>query len=207
MRSLSHGAPAHELQLMDPDFRQDGTTYYSVESGAAVAIAYHPKRTVHTMGSLVSTGLQMGAVGLGTGTIAVYGQDGDQIRFYEIDQTVVSLAGEYFYFQKDSLAEIRTILGGAVPTHLLTREAFALYWNHLNSDGALAVHVTSRYLDLTPVVRMLASELGKQAIWISSDENPHSGVSVPDWVLVTDNRLFLNPLGDVESSNSLADTC
>ena len=127
----------------------------------------------------------------------MYGQDGDRISFYEIDQTVVLLAGEYFYFQKDSFAEIRTILGGAVPTHLLTRETFSLYWKHLNSDGVLAVHVTSRYLDLAPVVRMLASELGKQAIWISSGGNPHSGVSVPDWVLVTDNRLFLNPLGDV----------
>ena len=38
MRSLSHGVPAHELQLMDPDFRQDGTTDHSVESGAAVAL-------------------------------------------------------------------------------------------------------------------------------------------------------------------------
>ncbi len=81
--------------------------------------------------------------------------------------------------------------GDAVPTHLLTREAFALYWNHLKPDDILAVHITSRYLDLTPIVRTLATDSGKQALWINSDENPHGGVSASDCVVVTENDTFL----------------
>ena len=40
----------------------------------------------------------------------------------------------------------------SVPMHLLTREAFAGYRRHLRPDGLLMVHISNRYLDLTPVI-------------------------------------------------------
>ena len=51
----------------------------------------------------------------------------------------------------------------AIPTHLLTREAFEVYRRHLAPGGVLAVHVTNRYLDLKPVVRGAAAALALEA--------------------------------------------
>lgn len=79
----------------------------------------------------------------------------------------------------------------AIPVHLLTREAFAIYWRHLHSDGILAVHVSNRYLDLTAVVRKLAELNGKDAVWIEGAADEEQGVTPSRWVLVTSNRAFL----------------
>ena len=49
----------------------------------------------------------------------------------------------------------------AIPVHLLTREAFALYFRHLQPGGVLAVHVSNKHLDLEPVVAMAAESLGQ----------------------------------------------
>ena len=59
--------------------------------------------------------------------------------------------------QFDVLA-VDAFSGDAIPVHLLTRQAYALYWRHLKPDGVLAVHVSSRYLALAPVVAMGAAE-------------------------------------------------
>ena len=49
----------------------------------------------------------------------------------------------------------------AIPVHLLTREAFSTFRAHLREPGGiLAVHITNRYLDLEPVVRRAALDLG-----------------------------------------------
>ena len=47
----------------------------------------------------------------------------------------------------------------AIPVHLLTREAFVLYFRHLKPEGVLAVHVSNKPLDLTPVVKLAARSL------------------------------------------------
>ena len=75
--------------------------------------------------------------------------------------------------------------------HLLTKEAFALYWQQLKPDGVLAVHITNGHLNLSPVIRNLAKEFEKQAILINNKPdrfNPYSS----EWVLVTSNEQFLN---------------
>ena len=61
--------------------------------------------------------------------------------------------------------------GDAIPIHLLTREAFDLYWKHLKSDGILAIHISNAYLDLKPVVNALARERGMRTILIEDDGN------------------------------------
>ncbi len=48
----------------------------------------------------------------------------------------------------------------AIPVHLLTEEAMALFLHHLRPDGVLAVHISNRYLDLQPVVESEAAVLG-----------------------------------------------
>lgn len=225
-RELYHGAIQHGLQWMDPQYRRYATSYYGQDSGVAVAIKHHPKRLARATGALPGSGLYVGAVGLGTGTIATLGYEGDRFRFYEIDKEVMVLAKEYFHFLSESSAEVQIVLGDAritlaremesggsqqfdvlvmdgfsgdaIPVHLLTREAFDLYWNHLTPDGILAVNISNLHLDLVPVVRTLAEEQGKQAVLISNSAKRRDGISSADWVLVTGNQAFLASEGTVE---------
>jgi len=47
--------------------------------------------------------------------------------------------------------------GDAIPVHLLTVEAFDIYWKHLNPEhGVIAVHISSNHIDLLPVTGALA---------------------------------------------------
>src|SRR5690606_17887450 len=113
--------------------------------------------------------LNVGCVGLGAGTIVVYGREGDAFCFYEINPDIVAFADEYFTYLRQSAAATEIVLGDgrivleheltsggsrqfdllildaftgdAIPLHLMTREAFDLYWRHLKPDGILAVHV------------------------------------------------------------------
>ena len=56
------------------------------------------------------------------------------------------------------LLVIDAFTGDSVPTHLLTREAFALYGRKLTADGVLALHVSNKYLDFVPVVEAVAAD-------------------------------------------------
>ena len=76
--------------------------------------------------------------------------------------------------------------------HLLTKEAFALYFRHLKPDGILAVHTSNTYLDLAPVVKLLADDARYSARLISSEEDAPALISSADSVLVTRNQRFLD---------------
>jgi hypothetical protein len=77
--------------------------------------------------------------------------------------------------------------GDAIPVHLLTREALALYAEALREDGVLAVHVTNHYLDLKAVVRGLATDAGRQVVEIETDDDYLRGLDGNTWMLVTGN--------------------
>ena len=129
------------------------------------------------------TNRRIGLVGLGTGTLAVWGKAGDYLRIYEIDESVERIARRRFSFLRDSEAQIEVVLGDArlsmeresdqrfdilvldafssdaIPVHLLTREAFEIYRRHLRPDGVIAVHISNVYLDLEPIVLRTAEDL------------------------------------------------
>jgi len=105
--AMSHGITVHGLQFIKPELRDVPTTYYIHDGGAGVALLNHPR---------AGQGLKVGLLGLGVGTLAVYGQPGDQYRLYEINSIVTDLAagqGGYFSFVSDSKANITTVLGDA----------------------------------------------------------------------------------------------
>jgi hypothetical protein len=179
---------------------------------------YHPRR-------LEQQEMRIGVIGLGTGTMAVYGRQGDYIRFYEINPGVLQLSDKYFTYRKDSPAKIEVALGDArvlmeierqrgesqkydvlvvdafssdaIPVHLLTRECFQTYRYHLKEDGILAIHITNRYFDLSPIVRNLiipGPKQDMQALWFHDLGNGSLRTDRTDWVLLTANRQFLaNP--------------
>jgi hypothetical protein len=68
--------------------------------------------------------------------------------------------------------------------HLLTREAFELYFRHLRPDGVLAIHVSNQYLNLNPVVAGAAAALHKEAVLINNSDNHAQGVYAASWIVL-----------------------
>ena len=203
---LLHGRISHGTQLVAPARRGELTTYYGPTSGVGLAIGHHPKR-------LAGRPIRVGVIGLGTGTLAAWSVAGDAVRFYELDPEVARLSeGEepVFTHLRDAPGEVSVALGDgrlslqreppqgydvlvvdafssdAIPTHLLTVEAFAVYLRHLAEGGVIAVHVTNRYVDLKPVVRGAARALSLQAEHVPSSEKGMLWSS--DWMLVARDR-------------------
>ncbi|MEX0585612.1 MAG: fused MFS/spermidine synthase, partial [Pirellulales bacterium] len=203
--ALRHGRVMHGLQFTSPERRRQPTTYYCPDSGVGIAVANHPR----------GLNLRIGVVGLGVGTIAAYGEPGDYLRFYEINPQVIDAAREHFTFLSDCPATVDVILGDArlsmerepaqrfdvlvldafsgdaIPTHLLTEEAFAIYLRHLSDDGILALHITNRHVDLNPVVRGLAQHYRLETLDIETKVDLEQGVAASAWAILTRNREFL----------------
>jgi spermidine synthase len=214
-RHLRHGRITHGTQLLSASEAGHTTAYYAERSGVELALDHHPRRQEHQP-------LTVGAVGLGVGTIAAYGAPGDTFRFFEINPDVERLARRYFTFLKDSKASVNVIpgdgrlslerevqnggsnrydvlvldafAGDAIPVHLLTEEAMALYWQALKEDGILAVHTSNRYLNLSRVVTGLAPKQRKRVIRIQRGGDYAAFGST--WLLVTSNQQFMRYVRD-----------
>ncbi|MBL8063928.1 MAG: fused MFS/spermidine synthase [Anaerolineales bacterium] len=105
--TMVHGATVHGIQYSSSELRNEPTTYYSHGSGIGLVLLNHPKH---------GTGMRVGVLGLGVGTVAVYAEEGDVYRFYEINPVVVDYAngkGGYFSFLKDSKAEVTVVTDDA----------------------------------------------------------------------------------------------
>jgi hypothetical protein len=205
-RQLLNGTIEHGAEWFAPPFVDQPLTYYAPDSGLGLAMRLccgpDPKR--------------VGVIGLGTGTVAAYGNAGDLIRFYEINPSVERLARHWFTFLHDTRAQTDVVLGDArlslaseppqhfsvivvdafsgdaIPVHLLTREALALYRRHLQPDGLIVFHVSNQYIDLEPVVAATARDAGLRAMSVHSHGDEQNGLYYADWILVTANQAFLN---------------
>ena len=206
-RRLVHGVIMHGEEYIDPKFRRVITSYYGESSGVGMALQQYEagKRRV-------------GVIGLGAGTLAGYSEAGDYFKMYDINPQVIDIATHYFYYLTEARGRVETALGDArltlereppqnfdvlvidafssdaIPVHLITREALRVYLRNLKPDGAVAFHVTNRYLQLAPVVKQLADEIGYEAVLISDDPEDHH-LSRTDWVVVTKNRDFIEDEG------------
>ena len=115
--------------------------------------------------------------------------------------------------QQFDLLALDAFSSDAIPVHLLTREAFALYGRHLKPNGVLAVHISNHYLDLEPVVANLARHFNYQAALIDYDETDETWwLYSSTWMLLTRDEKFLEwpgiakgayPLGDKKSKAPL----
>jgi spermidine synthase len=73
----------------------------------------------------------------------------------------------------------------AIPVHLITKQALALYLRHVKPDGIVAFHVSNRFLELVPVVARLARENGAHAVVVYEGEEESDSRTQSDWVLVS----------------------
>ncbi|MGA7522770.1 MAG: fused MFS/spermidine synthase [Acidobacteriaceae bacterium] len=205
VRILTHGTIEHGTQWFAPEFRRVPTTYYATDSGVGLALR-------NCCGDRPRI---IGVVGLGAGTLAAYGKPGDQLRFYEISPAVLPIAENLFTYLRESGAQISIALGDArlslthepphhfdvlvidafsgdaIPVHLLTTQAMAVYRRQLAPNGILAFHVSNQYLDLVPVVDGIAEAAGMQARVVDTPSNASRGEYRATWVLVTNNVAFL----------------
>jgi hypothetical protein len=213
---LVHGSTVHGMQRRDTqDFAPEPLTYYH-RSG--------PIGQVFTLPPLNEAQPPVAVVGLGAGSLASYVAQGQELDFYEIDPVVRRIAEDdrYFTFLKQCSGKYQIILGDArlklaqsesgryglividafssdaVPVHLLTREALGMYLDKLATGGLIACNVSSRYLELRPVLSNLAAErrlicLSRADIELSPQERL-DGKSPSIWVVLARQREDLGPL-------------
>ena len=206
LRTLTNGNVEHGTQIFGADAqRHTPTSYYAEDSGVGLAIRFccdnRPRK--------------IGVIGLGAGTIAAYGKRGDRIQFYDINPAVEPIARNVFTYIRDSGAQVsivtgdaRTSLateppqgfdvlvvdafsGDAIPLHLLTTQALALYRQHLAPGGIIAFHISNRHVDLEAPIWLLARSAGMKAVTISSASKDERGEFSATWMLLSDDAGFL----------------
>jgi hypothetical protein len=204
-RILINGTTQHGSEPLVGDRDRLPGSYYAPDSGVGAAIL-----ALQTQGAI-----RYGVIGLGAGVMAGYARKGDYLRIYEINPATLPIAEQMFTFlshataagadadvlmgdarltlekqprQQFDLLVVDAFSSDAIPVHLLTQEAFRLYFQHLKADGVLAVHVSNQYLDLIPVCARAAELFHRSAVVVDSLENQQSFAKSSNWVLVTSNR-------------------
>lgn len=198
--TLSHGTTLHGEQYANAYLAKQPVSYYT-HSGP--------------VGDLfLKRGLPFDAkvaiVGLGVGTICAYAKQGQDWTIYEIDPDVIKVASDpqYFTYLRDSEVKPRLDVGDArlkmaqskelynliildayssdaVPIHLITKEAFQMYVDHLLPGGLIAVHISNRYMHLWPVVALESQELGlKEMRRHDSDLFGHPEKTASEWIAI-----------------------
>lgn len=216
IRQLMNGTTIHGLQFTDPEKAREPVSYYGRSSGIGLAIDnYRVWKNTNP-----ETGIRIGVIGLGAGGLAAYCDSRDSWTFYEINPAVIEFSKKYFTYlslcpaalslkegdarlllereQKKSAPKFDVLVldafaDDAVPVHLLTREALGLYMSRLSSDGVLAVHISSRYLDLEPVINANAEYYGMSGIVVRSPGD--MPIYMPSiWVILSKDSAFIDRL-------------
>jgi len=184
--ALFHGTTLHGQQLMDPATNlpiepRNPRSYYHADSPMA--------RLFSVLEQTGRAPQHLGVVGLGAGSLAAFVDRGQSLTFFEIDPIVQSLAEDVQLFTflraaRERGAEVDVVIGDArltigrrdgerfdllvvdafssdaIPVHLLTIEAMRLYLDHLEPEGLLVFHISSRHFDLEPVLANVSAALG-----------------------------------------------
>jgi hypothetical protein len=181
---LAHGTTIHgaqdreEIAALDDGDWPDPRPYYHRKGAIATALNLARKQT----GALPDVGV----IGLGAGGMACLRHPGENWKFFEINPQVADLARNPAYFtylttcggrDKIVMGDGRVQLSGesdasydalvldafssdAIPVHLLTREAMALYLSKLKPGGVMVFHISNRYMELASVVASVANTQG-----------------------------------------------
>jgi hypothetical protein len=210
--TLFHGTTLHGMEATDPARQGQPLTYYSHTGPFGQAYARLPQ---------AYGGAEIAAVGLGVGSLASYAHPGQRWTFYEIDPAVERIArGDAFSYLRRCGDRCRIVIGDArlslaratdrfdvivldafnsdaIPIHLMTAEAMALYVDRLTAHGVIAFHISNRYLRLGPVLARIAAEEKLSAL----EQLDGVGVGSRDdgkrsshWMLIARNAEDLAPL-------------
>lgn len=169
-RRLVHGTTVHGMEYLDPE--REPVAYH--HRGGPLHEAWEDRR-----------GGRMAVLGLGAGAMAFWTRPGEALVFYEIDPGNEAIARRWFTWldRAPGSVEVRVgdarlrlqhepdrapydvilldaFAGDAIPTHLVTVEAFRIWASRTAPDGLLVWNLSSRYVDLRPIVARVAEEVG-----------------------------------------------
>lgn len=177
LRVLLHGTTLHGAQVDDPVLSRQPLTYYHPRTALGEAIS---------AGIAMHDRTRLALIGLGTGSTACLMRPEDELTIYEIDPAVVRLAvepGGDFTFVPQCQPNAHVVLGDArlqiasapaggydvivvdafssdaIPAHLLTREALALYLSRTSENGIVVLHLSNRNLALVSEAARVARDL------------------------------------------------
>jgi SAM-dependent methyltransferase len=218
-------APDHAYHVLQHGSTTHGREQTAAPTACQPTGYYHPSSPI---GQLMAANRghlnDVAIVGLGTGALACYAAAGERWTFYEIDPLVEAIARNpgYFRYLQNSAGHNRVVLGDArlsleqerpgqfdaivldafssdaIPTHLLTTEALALYWSRLKPNGVAAFHISNRYLNLEPLLGSLAERSGLVALANTDDRPSDSDAAVgkfpSHWVLMARSSEAFNRL-------------
>ena len=212
---LTHGTTIHGAQFLDTKRRRQPVTYYHPNGPAGQLFAALEGRLPNN---------QIGAVGLGAGSLVCYSKPGEEWTFFEIDPLVekISRNPKYFTFLRECAVQPSVVIGDArlalarqpgnrfglliidafssdaIPVHLLTREALRVYSRALDERGLLFVHISNQRLELEPVVAELAADAGMVALIndyaAKTDLEDRDLDYSSDWVVLAHRLEDLGPL-------------
>jgi hypothetical protein len=182
-RVFMHGTTIHGAERLRDDSNEPITgrppliTYYHENSPMGV--------TVKAVRARVAGPIKVAVVGLGTGTFSCFAEAGDSFTFYEIDASVEKLARDpaHFRYLEQCAPNVPVVLGDArltlaespdkydlivldafssdaIPVHLMTREAMAIYLSKLAPHGIVMMHISNRHMELASVVAGIAHANG-----------------------------------------------
>ena len=189
-RFIFHGTTLHGMQHLDPARSQEPVSYFHRSGPVGQMFASVPA---------ASATPRVAVLGLGVGTLASYRTARQQWTFYEIDPVVEQIARNDAYFTYlrtcgDACAVITgdgrlslaaaganaygvimldAFSSDAVPMHLLTKEALALYVSKLAPGGVIAFNISNWHLSFEDVLSRLTADAGLAALW--QREPPDAG--------------------------------
>jgi hypothetical protein len=195
---LYNGGVLHGGQNMDRPLGP--VTYYTREGPVG--------QILHVLKDAPRPVEHIGVIGLGVGAVAPFLGHGQRITYFEIDPLDEEIARDRrcFTYLADAgdkvqvkigdgrlllegepdesfqLLLVAAFSGDAIPVHLLTREALAIYARKLSPGGVMLFNVTNAYLDLLPVMGRLADELGLVARYSSGYPTSTPGGVPADYV-------------------------
>jgi hypothetical protein len=215
-QSLVSGGTVHGKQSLEGERARIPLAYYHPAGPAGDALGPLPDAGTKLPSRRV------GVIGLGVGSLAAYARAGDSWTFFERNPAVADVASHYFTYLDAAASRARmdvevgdarrrlregaparfdilvvdAFSSDAVPVHLVTREALAVYRRALRPGGLLLVHLTNEHVALLPVFSALAHEAGMAAIarrdTTSAGEHRAAGETPSDWAILTDTRSELD---------------
>ena len=218
--SLLNGQITHGFQYTDPNWNNLKTTYFSEYSGAGIAVRLTEKQG-HRMG-VVGLGVGTMAAYADAEDVVRFYDINPLVEYMSADEknlftyrsnavarkaTVDVVMGDARLMMEQELREnkpqnydvlvLDAFSSDSIPVHLLTKESFEVYDRHMKPDGIVAVHISNRYLDLSPVVERLARELDYRMVMVESgggEEWDEAWVYPCSWILLTRNDSVIEQL-------------
>ncbi|MFN2557124.1 MAG: spermidine synthase, partial [Nitriliruptorales bacterium] len=206
---LVHGTTVHGWQDRRPDQLLVPQSYYERSGPVGDIFAAYGAQPLAD---------EVALIGLGTGGLAAYGREGQQLTFYEIDQAIVDIATDtdLFSFVSDTPAQVDVVVGDgrqtlaeapderygliiidvfssdAIPVHVMTSEAVELYRAKLAPGGLIVFHISNRHMDLKPVLAGIAQRQGLTAAVRTATLDPVLGDVT--WAVLAEAGETLVPL-------------